>query len=199
MAAEVTAAELAAAIGGELSGNGAIKLSGISDLNNAANTDVSFILSKKYAKTAEASPARVIISDTMKEIPGKTIIFAKSARQAYIKAIHFFYPEKSLKGEISARASVSKTAKTGNNVFIDDYAVIKDGATIGDNTFIGAGVFVGPNCVIGGNSKIYPNVSTVARARLTWRRRWRDSSSKPKRSPKRPATASSPWSGCCLR
>jgi len=159
MAAEVTAAELAAALGGELSGNGAIKISGISDLKNAANSDVSFILSKKYAEAAAVSRAQVIISDTLKEIPDKTIVFVRSARQAYIKAIHFFYPEKNPKGAVSQNASVSKTAKIGSNVFVDDYAVIKDGAMIGDNAFIGAGVFVGQNCVIGKNSRIYPNDS----------------------------------------
>jgi UDP-3-O-[3-hydroxymyristoyl] glucosamine N-acyltransferase len=159
MAAEVTAAELAAALGGELSGNGDIRLFGISDLMNAKKSDVSFILAKKHLEAAAASSAPVIISDSVREITGKTVIMVKSARRTYIRAIHLFYPEKTIKGSVSDSASVSKTAVIGDNVFIDDYVVIKDGAVIGENVFIGAGVFVGADSRIGKNSKIYPNVS----------------------------------------
>jgi UDP-3-O-[3-hydroxymyristoyl] glucosamine N-acyltransferase len=159
MTAQVTAARLAAVIGGELSGDGSVEIRGISDLKNAVKTDVSFILADKYAKQAQACLAPVIISDSQKEIPGKAVIFVKSARHAYIKVINFFHPETITEGAISPKASVSKTAKIEKNVFIDDFAVIKDGVTIGENAFIGAGVFVGKNCSIAKNTKIYPNVS----------------------------------------
>lgn len=155
----VTALELAAALGGELFGDGSILLSGISDLKNAGPADAGFILAKKHLEAAAASAAKVIISDSLKEIPGKTVIFTASARRAYIKTIHFFYPEQPVAGSVSPKASVSGSAEIGKNVFIDDFAVIKDGAKIRENVFIGAGVFIGPGCSIGKNSKIYPNVS----------------------------------------
>ncbi len=155
----VTAAELAFALSGTLAGDGGIKLSGISDLKNSSSSDASFILSAKHEKEAAASKAPVIISDSLSGIKGKAVIKVAAVKQACVKAIAVFSPEKPITPGISPKAAVSKSAKLGKNVFVDDCAVIKDNASIGDGAVIGAGVFIGAGSSIGKNSKIYPNVS----------------------------------------
>jgi UDP-3-O-[3-hydroxymyristoyl] glucosamine N-acyltransferase len=159
MGTTVTAAELAAALSGTLAGDGGIKLSGISDLKNSGSSDASFILSEKHAEEAAASRAPVIISDSLSGIKGKAVIKVGAVKQACAKAIAVFFPEKPVTPGISPKAAVSKNAKLGKGVFVDDCAVIKDNASIGAGAAIGAGVFIGAGSSIGKNSKIYPNVS----------------------------------------
>jgi UDP-3-O-[3-hydroxymyristoyl] glucosamine N-acyltransferase len=159
MGLNMTAAELATALSGKLSGDGGIKLNGISDLKNAGPADASFILSTRNAAEAEKSRAPVIISDSLDSVVGKTTIKVTGAKPAYVKAIGIFYPEKRRAGRVSDRASVASGAKLGRDVYVDDCAVIKDGADIGDGAFIGAGVYIGQNCAIGRGTKIFANTS----------------------------------------
>lgn len=153
------AAELAALIGGELSGDGKIPLSGISDLKNAKKTDVSFMLSKKHLAEAEASQAPVIISDSERRIRGKSVILVKSARHAYIKAVNAYNPEKKFPGKVSDKASVSQAARIAPGASVDDFAVVREGASIGAGVSIGAGAYIGVNVKVGDGSKINPNVT----------------------------------------
>ncbi|MBP7793358.1 MAG: UDP-3-O-(3-hydroxymyristoyl)glucosamine N-acyltransferase, partial [Candidatus Goldbacteria bacterium] len=160
MTVVLTAGELAEKINGKvIYGNPDIKISGISDLTNSKDGDVSFILSDRYLDSAVSSKARIIISDSIDKIGDKTIIKVRNARDAYIKAINVFYPAEPVRGYISKNASVSQSAGLGKDVCIEDFVVIKDGSQIGDGTFIGSGSFIGKNCVIGKNVKIFPDVS----------------------------------------
>ncbi|MEI7541878.1 MAG: UDP-3-O-(3-hydroxymyristoyl)glucosamine N-acyltransferase [bacterium] len=153
-----TLQEIAAIIGGEIRGNAGLTVSGISDLKAAKETDISFLLSAKFIKNAQECLAKVIISDSLDVVEGKTIIKVKNAKAAYAKVINIFYPASPAIHFISSKASVSINAKIGKNVFIDDFAVIKDGAVIADGVFIGAGVIINENCSIGSFTQIYPRV-----------------------------------------
>jgi UDP-3-O-[3-hydroxymyristoyl] glucosamine N-acyltransferase len=166
MAQDLSASELAAALGGTVTGDGKIKLTGISDLKNATGADAGFILSERNLSEALSSKASVIISDSIGDIHGKSVIKVKSAKHAYIKAIMLFNPEAPVQGRISERASVSREAALGKNVFVDDFAVIKKGSQIGDGAYIGAGTVIGETCSIGKNTKIYPNVSVYDKTEI---------------------------------
>jgi len=155
----LTAQELAEKINGQIKGKTDLKISGISDLENAQSSDVSFILSDRYLNSAVSSQAQVIISDSMEQIQNKTIIKVNNARLAYIKAINIFYPQEPVKGNISKNSSVSLSAKLGKDVCIEDFVVIKEGTQVGDDTSIGPGSFIGANCIIGKNVRIFSDVS----------------------------------------
>jgi len=163
---QFSAEEIARAAGGKVIGDPGAKISGISDLKNADESCVSFVLSEKYVKQAEESRAKVIISDSVDTINGKTIIKVKNAKLAYIGIVSLLTPKEMQKEYISPKASVSQKAKIGKNVYLDDYAVIKDGAEISDGAVIYSGVFVGENSKIGKNTIIYPNVSIYRRTEI---------------------------------
>jgi UDP-3-O-[3-hydroxymyristoyl] glucosamine N-acyltransferase len=160
MSVVLTAGELAEKIDGKVtSGDPDLKISGISDLTNSKDSDVSFILSDRYLDPAVSSKARVIISDSVDRIGDKTIIKVRNAKGAYINAINVFYPSESIKGNISKNASIPQSVRLGQSVCIEDFVVVKERTQIGDGTFIGSGSFIGENCIIGKNVKIFPNVS----------------------------------------
>lgn len=151
--------EIADRLQGSINGDAALVISGITDLKNASEKEVSFILSAKYAEAAGASRAKVIISDSLDALPGKTVIKVSNAKAAYAALIAIFYPEPPRTESISPKASVSPRAKIGRNVTLGDFSVIKDGCVIGDGAIIGDSSVIGENTSIGENAKIYPNVS----------------------------------------
>jgi UDP-3-O-[3-hydroxymyristoyl] glucosamine N-acyltransferase len=159
----LTVSELAEKLNGKIIGSSDIKISGISDLSNARREDVSFILSPKYIDAAISSAAKVILSDSIEQIPDKIVIKVQNVKKAYIKAINIFFPSESKKGNISKNSSISSSVKLGSDVFIEDFVVIKDETQIGDNTFIGAGSVIGKNCIIGKNVCVFSNVSIYDR------------------------------------
>ncbi|MCX7698297.1 MAG: UDP-3-O-(3-hydroxymyristoyl)glucosamine N-acyltransferase [Candidatus Goldbacteria bacterium] len=159
----LTVQELSEKINGKIIGKSDIKISGVSDLVNAKNSDVSFILSPKYLESAISSAAPVIISDSLEHIQGKTVIKVQNVKIAYIKAINIFYPPESIRGYISKNSSIALTAKLGIDVFIDDFVVVKDNTEIGDGSYIGVGSFIGKSCVIGKNVRIFSRVSIYDR------------------------------------
>lgn len=156
---ELSVKEIAEKIQGSISGDAALKISGISDLKGATGSQVSFILSEKHLNEALASKAPAIVSDSLSEIKDKTVIKVKSANAAYAGLLRIFYPEKEIKGAISPKAAVSPLARFSASAFIDDCVVIKEGAEIGEGAYIGAGSFIGENVKIYKGVRIYPNVT----------------------------------------
>jgi UDP-3-O-[3-hydroxymyristoyl] glucosamine N-acyltransferase len=154
----IKAEEIARLINGQITGNAGEIVSGISDLKGAADDDLSFILSPKHLNDALASRARVLLSDSLDDISGKTIIKVKNAKAAYAVVIGIFHPEKPPVSFTSTTASVSADAVIGKNVFIDDFVVIKSGAVIRDNAFIGAGTVVYEDCIIGSATRLNPGI-----------------------------------------
>ena len=116
---EITAAELAQKLGCPLKGDAGIKVTGINDLKGAGPADVSFILGKKYAEEAKASSAIVILSDSLDELPGKTVIKVENAKVAYVSVINIFYPEPARREYQAAAVSISKSAVIGNDTAND--------------------------------------------------------------------------------
>jgi len=156
---EITAAELAQKLGCPLKGDAGIKVTGINDLKGAGPADVSFILGKKYAEEAKASSAIVILSDSLDELPGKTVIKVENAKAAYVSVINIFYPEPARQEYRAAALSISKSAVIGSDTAIHDFAVIGDNSKIGNKVIIGACVVIGKNVSIGDNTVIDPNVT----------------------------------------
>lgn len=163
---KITLQDITAITGGEIKGNAGLTVSGISDLKAAKETDISFILSVKFLKNAEECPAKVIISDSLDAIEGKTIIKVKNAKAAYAKVIGIFHPVRQAVDFISPKASVSPDAKIGRDVFIDDFAVVKSGCVIGDGAYIGCGVIISEDCSVGNLTQLNPNIVLYKRTTI---------------------------------
>lgn len=144
---------------GSLTGDENLSVSGVSSLEDALESDISFLLAEKYIKDVLSSRAKVIISDSVSEITGKTVIKVKNAKTAYIKAMHLLIKKEAVGEYTSKSAVISKNLKRGQNIFIDDLVVIKENTTINDSVHIGAGVVIGKNCTIHKNTIINPNVT----------------------------------------
>ena len=158
--AEMKLSELANFLEGQLQGPADATVTGVASLNDATQTQVSFLANAKYANQLETTKALAVIVSEDYDGPGKSLIRCKDPyfafRQALVALVGF---RKHPYSGISDQAIIDPTAKIGANVIIAPFAVISENAEVGDNSVIYPSVFVGPNCKIGADCIVYPNVT----------------------------------------
>lgn len=161
-----TLKEIAEFIDGELAGDGAIIITGISGIKEAAEGDITFVANPKYFPLMEKTRASAIIASRDVKTAPKPIIRTENPSLAFAKAISLFAPSQiKHPSGIHPTAILGKEVALGKDAAVGPYAVIEDNVSIGDKTVIYSGCFVGHHTKIGSEALIYPNVSI--RERIT--------------------------------
>ncbi len=162
----LTAAELAKQIGGEVQGDASAVLTGFAPAEQAGAGHVTFAADDKYFAAAESSAATAVICDQKAVSDKKILIRVANPRVAFAKAVAIFYPEPRLPAGIHPTAVIAKSAQ------VDATAHIGPHCTIGENVKIGAGcellasVYVGDDSIVGDDTKIFPNVTLYSRTQI---------------------------------
>lgn len=155
-----TLKEIAAFIGGELQGDGAVSVNGINGIQEAVSGELAFIInSKDEALISSTRASCVIVPKDVKGSFNKPLIKVENPSIAFSRIIEYVNPDSipHPKG-IHETAVISKSAVLGKNVSVGPYAVIADKASIGDNTVIYPFSYIGKNSKIGSDCIIYPHV-----------------------------------------
>lgn len=142
-----TIQEINQVLKGEIVGNTNNLITAPEQLEEAKNTEISFIGNKKYEKFWSDSKACVaVVNQDISIEPGENRAFIKvsNADLAMSQVLELFAPPMPV-----------------FTVNIHPTAVVDVSATIGNYTKIGAGVYIGPNVKIGENVLIYPNVTIL--------------------------------------
>ena len=142
-----TIQEINQVLKGEIVGNTNTLITAPEQLEEAKETEISFIGNKKYEKFWSDSKACVAIVNLDISIePGENRAFIKvsNADLAMSQVLEMFAPPMPVFA-----------------VNIHPTAVVDASATIGDQTKIGAFAYIGPNVIIGENVIIYPNVTIL--------------------------------------
>ena len=165
----MTAAEIAAAVGGTLTGRGDAAVDGIAPLDRASAHDLSFLATAKYAPLFERSNAGVVLTTAeLASAPGgcaARIVVAKP-HDALLSLIPRFYRAPSRVPGVHETAIISSGARVGVGATIEAYAVIADGAEIGERAWIGSHAVVGEGVVIGADARLFPHVTLYPGTRL---------------------------------
>lgn len=157
----LTAADVAAAVGGRLSGDGSVVVEGIAPLDRATERQLSFVGSAKYAALFGSSRAGVVlVTPELADAPGaaRARVIVARPHDALLSLIPQFHRARVRAAGIHATAVIGRGVMLGANVAIGPYAVVDDGARLGDNVTIGAGCHVGAGVEIGSDSQLYPGV-----------------------------------------
>lgn len=132
---------------GVIIGNTSQKITAPEQLENANETEISFIGSKKYEKFWTTSKAcAAVVNEDISIEPGENRAFikVKNADLAMSEVLSLFAPPSPLfHSDIHPTAVVDSTAQVGNGVKI------------------GAGCYIGPKVQLGDNTIIYPNVTIL--------------------------------------
>lgn len=153
-----TLAELAALVGGEVSGDGSRAISGVAPLETAGPDQISFFANKKYRAAFEASGAGAVIVEQDEEIPaGRTVLRATPAYLAFARISAAFHPPAPVVPGVSPQAAVHPTAQVDPTAQLGPFVSVGPGAVIGPRSVLHAGVQVGAEARVGADCLLYQN------------------------------------------
>ena len=146
---------------GELSGDGEIEITGISGINEAGPSQITFVANAKYLGAIATTQASAIILKRGVSGNGKATICVDNPYWAFVKVLELFAWDTAP----HQQSGIHETAVIGNNVTLGERVTIQAHSVIGDNVEIGNDTVIMPLVYIGDGSKIgcdgliYANVS----------------------------------------
>ena len=157
--------EIVAHLGGDLAGDGSVRIERVAPLDRAGDGDIAFLTNPKYRSSLAGSRAAAVIltADAVAHCPVACIVTAQPylyyARVAQLlnpprRPAAGAHPSASIASPLPASASVAAHVRIGCNV------------RIGENVVIEAGTVIGDDCTIGDDSWLYANVSIYAGVRI---------------------------------
>ncbi len=165
----ITAAEVAARVGGRVVGDAEARVMRVASLASARGGDLVFVEDEKLFDAARASKASVVIAPegaSVKLEGLSSVIEAARPKLAFALAAKALNPPpRQLPTYVHERAVVAEGALLGEGVYVGAGASVGDGARVGDGTqvhsncVVGRGVTVGRDCVLRPNVVLYEGVT----------------------------------------
>lgn len=156
-------ADLAAAVGGTVLGDGDVRISSIAPLDRAGAGQLSFLASPKYAPLlVESAAAAVLITPELQDAPGRCtnrVVVAKP-HEAILALLPRLYrqPERPFVG-VHPSAVVHPTASVDADVCIEAFVVVEAGAKVGRGAWVGSHSVIGAGATLGQDVRLYPQVT----------------------------------------
>lgn len=151
--------KIAAHVGAQLEGNGALEILRLASLEEAGAGELCFADSPKKLEAVQASEAgAIVVGLDFPETPGRNLLRAENPRLVFLYVMEMFVP-KSIPLGVHPSAVISSSAQLDANVSVGPCAVIDEDVQIGSDTRLDAGVYIGRGVKIGSGCHIEPNVS----------------------------------------
>ncbi|MCF7873226.1 MAG: UDP-3-O-(3-hydroxymyristoyl)glucosamine N-acyltransferase [Candidatus Omnitrophica bacterium] len=146
-------------VGGELSGNPDIIITGISGIKQAKEGDITFLANPKYSSLLNSTGASAVI--TSRDISSsRPVIKTDNPSVAFAKVVDLVVGQSCSHPQgISAKSIVDKGAKIADSVSIGPFTFIAEGAEVGEGSIIYGGCFIGHKVKVGKNCLVYPNTT----------------------------------------
>ena len=164
-----TAQQIASFINGEVIGNKDAEVYTFAKIEEGTAGALSFLANPKYTEYIYTTNSSVVLVNKDFEANGDikaTLIKVDNAYESLAKLMTMYEASKPKKQGISSLASISPTAKVGENCYIAPFAVIGDGCEIGDGCCIHDGVSVGDGAKVGNNFILYAHVTVYHDCRI---------------------------------
>ncbi len=164
---ELSLAEIAELLQGELQGDGTINIHGVAKIEDAGVGEITFISNPKYAKYIDSTEASAVLVSRDFPETTKPVIRTQNSYHSFLKILKIFHPPKETLAEgIHPSVIIDKSTKIGANIRIGACVVIDINCSIGDNVTIYPGVIVGQDVEIGNDTIIYANVVLREKVRI---------------------------------
>ncbi len=156
-------AAVVAALGGELHGDGALRVSGLAPLETANSHQLSFLSNPKYQQQLQASQAGcVIVGPPMREaaIARGACIVTDQPYLYFAKLTQLWRRRRTIQvgPVLHPSAVIDETAVVHPTASIGPLCVVERGARIGAGTVLKSRVTVGEDCVVGERCLLHPGV-----------------------------------------
>ncbi|MFH1287173.1 MAG: UDP-3-O-(3-hydroxymyristoyl)glucosamine N-acyltransferase [bacterium] len=155
------AEEIAKIVSGELQGDGNQDISGFGGLEDANESEITFIQEEKYLSLLEKSLSCCVLAsfNLKNKIQKKTVIYVQDPYFSFIFLINNLISGKECAHGIHPSCILGKNVKIAKSAFIGPYTIIGDGVEIGDKVVVIGQCYIGSNSKIGEDSKIYSHVT----------------------------------------
>jgi UDP-3-O-[3-hydroxymyristoyl] glucosamine N-acyltransferase len=160
-------------LGGQLTGNADIEISGIAPLDVADATQISFLSNSKLkTQAAQTRAAALILSPTDDPLVGAEFAGARivtSNPYAYFaRTAQVFAAQNNVAppAGIHPSAIVDPLASVAGNASIGPHVVIEAGARVEEHAVIDAGCFIGRDAVVGPETHFFARVTFHANCRI---------------------------------
>lgn len=154
-------AELAAAVGGEVRGDGGRPVRAVRPLEEAEPEDLAPLLSAKFRAVALRSRAGVLLvprhHETLTEGVDADLLLADDPQLAVIRLVGLLHPEEVPPPGIHPTAVVGEDCSIDATAHVGPGAVIGDGSRVGPRAVIGALAVVGRGCRVGEEARLHPH------------------------------------------
>jgi len=161
--------EIVSRFGGELIGDGRLRILQVATLENAGPADFAFLANQKYRMRLKSSRAGAVVlsSANAPDCPLPCIV-SDNPYAYYARVAQLLNPPRQESPGIHPSAVVETSLAPGVSVgagtFIGKDVKIGEGSAIGSGCVIGEGVSLGPQTCLYGNVTIYPGCTIGARA-----------------------------------
>ncbi len=141
--------QLAAALGCQLIGDGAIQITGLAGMEQAGPTEMTFLANPKYAhKVKHTQAAAILVSHPLEtDVPANVI--SANPYHDFARALALFYQPPRPPVGIHPQAWVAPSARIGDGASIGAFAVVGEDVVIGGNAVLHPHVVIYPGAEIG--------------------------------------------------
>lgn len=162
--------EIAAYVGGEVTGDPETRVTGFASLEGARSGDLVYVEGGKHLARALASAAAALL--VARDVPtgarrgGKALIRVANPKLAFARVVDWLEPEPRLAVGIHPTAVVHETAQLAAEVAVGPHAVMEANVRVGAGCQIGAGCYLGEDVVLGEGCVLFPRVTLYRGVRL---------------------------------
>ena len=163
---EKTVNEIAALVGGTVSGDGSRVIRSLAALDEAGADDLAFVVPPHIEAARSGAKAGALLLPQGTEGFEGAVIFVDEPKAAFAKLLAIFTPPIAHPAGVSDQAYIGRDVQIGAGAtilpfaYIDDYAVIGAGATVYPHAY------VGQYSEIGEGSVLYPNAAVREHCRI---------------------------------
>src|SRR5579884_2106089 len=144
-----TLAQLAELLGCELTGGHEVEITGVSTIEKAGPSEITFLANMKYAAKAKYTrAAAVIASEALREASAATLV-SRNPYYDFARVLGLFYQAPRPAPGVHPSAVIAETARIGPNASIGAYVVIGENVAIGANAVLYPQVVIYEGCAIG--------------------------------------------------
>ena len=153
--------ELAVKIGAKVEGDPLYRVSGVSDLERATASDISFFANSRYhQQMVESKAGAIIVTPTAQRPSVRHYLVHPDPSAAFQEILAAFregkMPLTGFSG-VHPTAVIHATARLGKDVVVCPYAVVDADVCIGDGTYVGSFVYIGPQSTVGTSCTLHPH------------------------------------------
>jgi len=145
----------------KLEGPENLEVTGIAGLEEASETELTFLANPKYRRKALQSRAAAIIVGPQEDLPNRPLLRSPNPYLAFAHALQLFTTSAKPPASIHPTAVIAPDAKIGRRPSIGPYVVIEEGVALGDDCILKSFVVIYQGAQIG--HRFYAHSHSVVR------------------------------------